>query len=227
MKNLYILLKIFLFSLAIPFFAGQACAQTASTNQLRVVIYGNDLTSDAYLPSDKTLRTQLEQKLRVAGFDVVVENINDPNLTTANAFMDINNVIGRAPDAVILQLGEADISLGLPAIRIFDNLMGIVKILKKKNIYVVAIGVKKPPRMEKSYAASVDKYFGKLKGYVTLLPLPLEKTSDTYSLTLGDGHHPNASGIASIVETLYPSIDTGLRWRIKVINEWRDNNNNF
>ncbi len=225
MKNIKILLFSLVFTAIAAFIRSDVVyAQSSSPNQLRIVIYGNDLTSNSYLPPDKTFSAQLGQRLRSGGFDVVVENVNDPDRTSVKALLNLDELVGRAPDLVILQLGEADVNLRLPMAAFCDNMIKIIKELKKRNVYVIIIGVKKTPRLEAQYSAEIDKNFSKLHGYAPVLMNPLEGAPDIQDLTLGDGHHPNARGIASIIDAIYPPIDAGLRWKIGIINEWRAKN---
>lgn len=188
---------------------------------LLVIIYGDELTSGKYLREDQSLAAQLEKKLRKVGFQVNVESMGAPELTTANALEKLNTILGKAPDLVILQLGETDIKRSLSPRDIRANLNNIIDKLKKNGIYVVLMGTKAPKYRGESYVQDIDKTFDRLKNSAALYPYTLEGIIGNEEMTLGDNYHPNAHGIEVIVNGIYPLVDAGLRWKLDAIVKWQ------
>ncbi len=203
-------------------FSSQAFAQLATADKLRIIVYGNDLVSGLYIRPEQSFGVQLQQKLRSSGFDVMIETFGNPNTTTADAVVEIESIVGKAPDLIILQLGEADIKRRLDPKAIGTNLNNIIEFIKAKNIYVVVMGTKVPPYSGKAYIEEVDGIFNGIKEKTSTYLNPMENIIGNQDMTLGDNYHPNSRGIKFIVDTIYPLVDTGLRWRIKVINELRN-----
>lgn len=217
MKILKLLLSFWILLISQPLQA----QEFSTTAKLRVVVYGNEMLSSSYISREYSFSQQLQQKLKISGFDAVVEEMCDPNMTTVDAIKNIDVLIGKAPDLVILQLGEADINRKYQARAIYDNFKMLIKQLKKQNIYVVLVGNKIPETYGTEYIKAMDKYYGLLKKNTTFYPYVLENIEGNHNLTLGDNVHPNSRGVDYLVNAIYPFIDTGLRWRIKFINDMR------
>jgi acyl-CoA thioesterase-1 len=219
MKMLKFLIVFFPFLLL----AIQASAQTGSSapHQLLVVIYGDTLTSTNYLPHDQTFPYQLEKRLRITGFEVKVVAMGDPEITTSTALEGINNLVGRAPDLVIVQLGETDMKRAFSHVGFYDNLLRIIKTLKQNGIYTIVMGTKSPAANGAEYSERINGYFKRIAISTPVYPYTLAGIAGVPDMTMGDNYRPNANGVTVMVNGIYGMVDTGLRWKLDMINKMR------
>lgn len=201
----------------------QASAQTGSSapHQLLVVVYGDILTSTNYLPHDQTFPYQLEKRLRITGFEVKVVAMGDPEFTTSTALERIDDLIGRAPDLVIVQLGETDMKRGFSHVGFYDNLLRIIQALKKNGIYTIVMGTKSPAFNGSEYAERIDTYFKRISAKTPVYPYTLTGIAGVPDMTMGDNYRPNANGVTTMVNGVYGMVDSGLRWKLDMINKIR------
>lgn len=207
-----ILLAFFL-SLCAP----AAYAEATLQQPLQVVVYGDALTAGEGLRPDQLFSAQLQSLLKASGFEVDVINMSDATQTTANARANLDTVIGKAPDMVIVQLAENDIKTGISATIIRDNLYKIVFPMQSKGIYVIVMGTRPSGKVSKEYAEHVATTFIELGKNAPLYPNTLAGIAGKTEMTLADGYLPNARGVELMVRGVYPAVDAGLRWKMKVI----------
>lgn len=216
------ILKILALICSFLFFVPQAMAQSfsSSSQQLLVVIYGDIITSNNYLPAEQTFPAQLEKRLRVTGFEVNVLAMGDSEFTSSTALEKLPSLVGAAPDVVIVQLGETDIKRNFSAFGFISNLQKIIDTLKSKGIYVIVMGAKIPESADVGYAKKINDFFNS-----TARKTPLYYTLDNVAgypeRTISDSYRPNAKGVEIMVNGIYIMVDTGLRWRLDVINKIR------
>ncbi len=217
------ILKFLAFICTFFLFTSQAVAQylSSSSQQLLVVVYGDVLTSNNYLPLEQRFPYQLEKRLRIIGFDVSVIAMGDSEFTTSAALEKLPNLIGASPDLVIVQLGETDIKRGFSSVGITTNLKTIIDTLQKKGIYVVVMGPKMPDINNIDYYHTISDFFIKLAKNTPLYPYTLQDIVGNSERTISDNYLPNSKGVEIMVNGLYITIDSGLRWRLEVINKIR------
>jgi acyl-CoA thioesterase I len=217
------ILKFLVFTCSFLFVTSQAAAQllTSSSQQLLVVVYGDVLTSNNYLPHEQTFPFQLEKRLRIIGFDVSVIAMGEPEFTTSAALERLPNLIGTSPDLVIVQLGETDIKREFSAIGIINNIKKIIDTLKKNGIYVIVMAPKMPETMDIDYNKKIIDFFTKMRKVTPLYPYTLADIAGNSERTISDNYLPNSNGVEVMVNGLYIMVDTGLRWRLDVINKIR------
>lgn len=216
-------LKFLVFTCSFLFVTSQAAAQflTSSSQQLLVVVYGDVLTSNSYLPHEQTFPFQLEKRLRIIGFDVSVLAMGETEFTTSTALEKLPNLIGISPDLVIVQLGETDIKREFSAVGIINNIKNIIDALKKSGIYVIVMAPKMPETMDTDYNKKIRDFYTKMSKYTPLYPYTLQDIAGNSERTISDNYLPNSNGVEVMVNGLYIMVDTGLRWRLDVINKMR------
>ncbi|MEK6747276.1 MAG: GDSL-type esterase/lipase family protein [Pseudomonadota bacterium] len=217
------ILKFLIFTCCFLFYTSQAVAQfvTSSSQQLLVVIYGDVLTSNSYLPVEQTFPHQLEKRLRTIGFDVSVLAMGETEFTTPAALEKLPNLIGISPDLVIVQLGETDLKREFSAIGITSNIKKIVDSLQKKGVYVIVMAPKMPTTSDAEYNKKIVDFFTKIGKTVPLYPYTLQDIAGNSERTISDNYLPNSNGVEVMVNGIYIAVDTGLRWRLDVINKLR------
>ena len=222
MKIIY---KFCLFLVMFAVFAQPSFAQLTpkmTQSQLRVVVYGDGITAGIGLPPEQKFNTKLEQKLKNDGFDVSVIDMSKEGLLVADALTNIDDVIGKSPDVVVLQLGETDVLRHLSHENLKSNLMEIVQKLQKKGIFVVVMGIKAPADTDADYAEKIRTIFVGYSGVSNIAPTypyALEGIAGNEQMTLSDGYHPNASGVEVMVAGIYKSVKDGLRWKQGVLQQ--------
>lgn len=215
----FIVLFSFLFSLVI--LPSEVWAGQRFSSPITVVVYGDGLTLGADLPEEQRFARQLENRLKQNDFDVTVISMGREGLLLVDAISEVEGVFGKSPDVVVLQVGETDILRQLSAEFFSENLRGIVNKLRKRGVYVVAMGTLPPPSASKEYAGTIKNIYSGWQGIKNIVPLypnTLAGISGNHDLTLADGYHPNARGVSVMVSGVYKMVEEGVRWKIGVLN---------
>lgn len=216
------ILKNLLFACWFLFLMPQAMAQSflSSSQQLLVVVYGDILTSNSYLPAEQTFPAQLDKKLKAIGFEVNVLAMGDSEFTSSTALEKLPSLVGAAPDVVIIQLGETDIKRNFSAFGFINNLQKIIDTLKSKGIYVIIMGARVPESADAAYAKKINEFLSST-ARKTPLYYTLDNVAGSPERTISDNYRPNAKGVEIMVNGVYIMVDSGLRWRLDVINKMR------
>lgn len=216
------------FAFILAFFL-MACPQNSWAEKVyHVVVFGDGITSGYQLQPQDAFPAQLEKKIRQAGYDQVkVFSLGDSSWTSAEATTHLQEVIDALPDVIIIQFGYNDSKRGVVAEATRSNLNIIVNGLKKTNAYIILAGTPAPEGVADSYRQAVEGNYYDIAGAaaVPLVPNILEGVANYPTMTMADGRHPNTVGVETMVENVFPFVDTGLRWRYDVylheINEER------
>lgn len=183
---------------------------------MRIVIFGDSLTSGYQLQPEEAFPSKLERKLREIGYqNIEVLNMSISGETSTGGAERIHSVLAKKPDIVMVELGANDVRRGINPNIIYRNLADILGKLLHENIYVILVGVRAPPNMEYTYTKQVENVYDKLAEFykVPFYPFVLEGIYEQPELNLADGFHPNAQGVTVMVENMYRMVDAGLRWR--------------
>lgn len=205
-----------------------AAPAAAQMRDVRVAVFGDSLTAGYRLQPEEAFPARLERKLKEVGFsNVSVINMSVPNDTTAGGLDRLHDLELQHPDIVIIELGTNDAMRGIQVKLIQQNLETMVEKLKPLNAYVVLIGARPPASLGADYAAQLDKAYRNIAQHYKLpfYPFVLEGVMGQQNLNLADGLHPNAKGVDVMVSRIYPLVDTGLRWKIQVLQYEQDYNN--
>jgi acyl-CoA thioesterase I len=183
---------------------------------IRVVVFGDSLTSGFQLQPEQAFPAKLDRKLKEYGFtNVIVTNMSVPGETTAGGLERVDSVVALRPDVVVLELGANDALRGINTGVIYNNLSGILSKLVQVRAYVVFVGIKAPSNMGYSYSAQLEQGYRTLaEAYKTAFyPFALEGVLGHPDLNLADGYHPNGRGVDVMVDRIYPLVDAGVRQR--------------
>ncbi len=188
-------------------FAG--AARPAQAAPLRLLAYGDSLFHGYGLPPDESLPAQLEAALLAEGRDVAVINGGNSGDTTAAGLARLEWTLGEPVDCVLLCLGANDGLRGLPPDEMEANLRAIVERLQAAGLPLLLAGMLAPRNWGADYAAEYDAVFPRLAADydLPLYPFLLEGVALDPALNQGDGIHPNAAGVAVIVERLLPQVE--------------------
>jgi acyl-CoA thioesterase I len=186
---------------------------------IRIIVFGDSLTSGYQLQPEQAFPAVLEQKLRSDGYDVSVLNMSIPGETTSGGIARINSVTRLKPDIVILELGANDALRGLQIEAINSNIYTMIDLMVRHGISVIVCGMKAPPNMGRAYASRFNKMLDHAANMAMVYPFMLEGVATVPQYNLADGYHPNANGVRVMVNNFYPYIIPVLRQRIKYLRD--------
>jgi acyl-CoA thioesterase-1 len=174
-----------------------------------IVVLGDSLTAGLGLPEDQAFPAQLERALRAKGQDVRVANAGVSGDTAANGLERFDWAVPQDTSAVIVELGANDALQGLPPQATKKALEEIIKRLQAKGLPVLLAGMEAPRNLGKEYVEEFSAVYRDLAAHynVVFYPFFLEPIATDTSLFQGDGLHPNAQGVAKIVDGILPRVE--------------------
>ncbi|MFD1746377.1 arylesterase [Rhizobium helianthi] len=185
----------------------------AQAKTLQIVGFGDSLMAGYQLASSESYTAQLEAALKAKGHDVSIANAGVSGDTTSGGLARLDWSVPDGTDAVILELGANDALRGVSPEETEKNLDAMLARLKERNIPVLLAGMMAPPNMGGDYAQRFNGIYQKLsqKYGVPLYPFFLDGVVTQANLQLEDGMHPNAKGVAVMVERSLPTVETFLK----------------
>ncbi len=188
--------------------AASLSRDTGAANEFVIVAFGDSLTAGYGLSAANAFPVRLEVALRQAGKQVRVINGGVSGDTTAGGRARLDWVLADNPDAAIVELGANDALRGIDPDEASRNLSAIVGELKKRNVRVLLTGMLAPPNLGSRYTESFNAIFPDLAAEhdVMLYPHFLDGVAAMPALNQQDGMHPNASGVAVIVDRILPYV---------------------
>lgn len=190
-----------------------------SATPVTVLALGDSLTAGYGLPPDQGLVPQLQGWLTAHGAEVSIVNAGVSGDTTAGGLSRTDWSLTPEVQAVMVNLGGNDMLRGIDPATSRANLDGILAKLKAKNLPVILVSLRAPGNYGAAFKRDFDAMYGDLaQKYGTLLadnyffPLIDQKTAllDP-ALMQADGIHPNAKGVARVVEVLGPQVQALLQ----------------
>ncbi|MEP1201481.1 arylesterase [Tateyamaria sp.] len=191
------------------------CASVAWSEEVTIAALGDSLTQGYGLPAEQGFVPQLEQWLQDQGRDATVINAGVSGDTTAGGLSRVDWTLSPDVDALIVTLGGNDLLRGIDPEVSRGNLDGILNAASGAGVEVLLVGMQAPGNYGPEYKAAFDSMYPDLaEGYGTLYAESFFEGlggAGTDPATLGDfmqadGIHPNASGVALIVEGLGPFV---------------------
>ncbi len=181
-----------------------------------VVVFGDSLYAGYRLGPKEGFAPQLQAALAQAGVVAKVHNAGVSGDTTAAGKIRLAFVLdnlARKPDLLVLGLGGNDMLRGIKPAETRANLTAMMDDLNKRGIPVIMTGMLASPNMGADYADAFNPIFPALaKQYkVPLYPFFLDGVVTDKTLMLDDGIHPNAKGVALIVEGITPLVEGALK----------------
>ncbi len=191
------------------------CASVAWSEEVTIAALGDSLTQGYGLPAEQGFVPQLEQWLQDQGQDATVINAGVSGDTTAGGLSRVDWTLTPDVDALIVTLGGNDLLRGIDPEVSRANLDGILNAASGAGVEVLLVGMQAPGNYGPEYKAAFDAMYPDLaEAYGTLYAESFFEGlggAGTDPATLGDfmqadGIHPNASGVARIVEGLGPFV---------------------
>lgn len=185
-----------------------AFANNTADREKRLLVLGDSLTSGYGLAIDASFPAQLERALRKEGHAVTVINAGVSGDTTAGGLARLSWSLASSPDLVLVELGGNDALRGLPPEQTYANLDALLKQLEQAGIPVLLTGMQAPRNLGEDYTSAFDRLYPLLaaKYKIPFYPFFLEGVVNMPNLNQIDGIHPNAAGVAVVVEKILPTV---------------------
>lgn len=192
-------------------FAG-AGAANAQDKAINLVGFGDSLMAGYQLAPSESYTAQLEAALKAKGQNVTITNAGVSGDTTSGGLARIDWSVPDGTDGVILELGANDALRGIAPEQSEKNLDAMLARLKERGIPVLIAGILAPPNMGGDYAEKFNPIYKRLsdKYGAPLYPFFLDGVVTVNGLQLEDGMHPNAKGVAVMVEHSLPVVEAFL-----------------
>ncbi|WP_299685788.1 arylesterase [uncultured Tateyamaria sp.] len=197
-------------TIVLAFWAGMAAAE-----DIVIAALGDSLTQGYGLPAEEGFVPQLEGWLQAQGENVRVINAGVSGDTTAGGLSRVDWTLTPDVDALIVTLGGNDLLRGLPPEASRANLDGIVSAATARGVAVLVIGMQAPGNYGPDYKAAFDAMYPDIAETYDALYLDSFFTglggagvdpSSLRALLQPDGIHPNAAGVARIVDGVGPVV---------------------
>jgi acyl-CoA thioesterase-1 len=181
---------------------------TAARPPIKIVAFGDSLTSGHRLPRDQAYPAVLEALLKDAGVQVAVVNHGVSGDTTSGAVRRLDAALAERPDILIVAFGANDGLRGVPVAEVTANLDRVIGTAKAGGIAVLLVGMEALPLHGWPYTVEFHKLFPALAARhgVPLVPFMLQGLFGNRALMSPDGVHPNAAGARVIATNLLPYV---------------------
>ncbi|MEO1689424.1 MAG: arylesterase [Pseudomonadota bacterium] len=187
---------------------------------MTIAALGDSLTHGFGLPPAEAFPAQLQDWLQARGHDVTVMNAGVSGDTTAGGLARLDWTLSADVDAVIVELGGNDLLRGIDPAASRANLDGILAELSSRGLPALVAGLPAPLNYGPDYKRDFDGMFPELAAQYDALHYEnfmqaitpdgldtAEARSQALTLMQSDGIHPNAEGVAKIVEDIGPYVE--------------------
>jgi len=190
------------------------CGFAATAEPVVIAALGDSLTQGYGLIEDDGLVPQLDRWLDAQGADVRLINAGVSGDTTAGGASRVEWTLTPEVDGMIVALGGNDLLRGIAPEVSRANLDKILNAADKAEVEVLLVGMEAPGNYGPDYKQAFDSMYPELaQKYDTLFVdsffVGLEAEGDPGAVSQymqSDGIHPNAQGVALIVENLGPTV---------------------
>ncbi|HWJ72197.1 MAG TPA: arylesterase [Kaistia sp.] len=176
---------------------------------VRILALGDSLTAGYGLGPEDGFTAQLERALKAKGLDVTIINAGVSGDTAEGGLARLDWALGDGADAAIVELGANDMLRGMDPASTRKALDAILARLSEKKIPILLAGMRAAPNLGPDYGARFDAIYPELATQygAILYPFFLDGAAAQSALLQADGLHPNAKGVALIVERMLPSVE--------------------
>ena len=174
-----------------------------------IVVLGDSLTAGLGLPQDQAFPTQLEAALKARGTEVTIVNAGVSGDTAVAALKRLDWALPEDASAVIIELGGNDALQGIPPEGTKAALETIIEKIKVRGLPILLAGQEAPRNMGKDYVDAFRALYVDLaeRHGVIFYPFFLDGVALNDGLMQADAIHPNAKGVAVIVENMLPQVE--------------------
>jgi acyl-CoA thioesterase-1 len=184
-------------------------AAAQAPREVRILALGDSLTAGYGLARPDGFVPQLQAALRAKGVPATVLDAGVSGDTTAGGRARLDWALADRPDVVIVALGGNDLLRGLDPAATYANLNDILTRLAARNIPVLLAGMLGPRNLGAEFVTAFEGAYQRLarEHDVVFYPFFLDGVAGEAALNQPDGIHPNARGVAVMVERIMPSVE--------------------
>jgi acyl-CoA thioesterase-1 len=185
-----------------------ADGRPAPATPLKIVAFGDSLTSGHRLPRREAYPAQLEADLRAAGVPATVLNHGVSGDTSAGGVRRLEAALAEQPQILIVAFGANDGLRGVPVTQLRANLERIISAAQARGVSVLLCGMEALPLYGWQYTLDFHQMFPEVAGkyHVPLVPFMLNGVLGNPDLMTSDGVHPNAAGARMMAENILPYV---------------------
>jgi acyl-CoA thioesterase-1 len=186
----------------------RAPAAALNTSAVKIVAFGDSLTSGHRLPRTDAYPAVLERSLQEAGFPFTVINHGISGDTTGGALRRLDAALAERPRILIVAFGANDGLRGVPVKQVRENLEKIIERAQDREVKVLLVGMEALPLYGWQYTIDFHNLFPELadKYDVPLVPFMLNGVLGNPDLMSPDGLHPNAAGARLIAANIWTEL---------------------
>jgi acyl-CoA thioesterase-1 len=192
----------------------------AQAEEVVIAALGDSLTQGYGLPAEEGFVPQLQAWLDAEGVEAKIVNAGVSGDTTAGGRARVDWTLTPEVDAMIVTLGGNDMLRGLDPAQARGNIDDILAAAKRAEVEVLLVGMSAPGNYGAGYKADFEALYPDLAeahgtqfypDFFTGLLAEEKGAASARSETIqryfqGDGIHPNAEGVALIVEDIGPAV---------------------
>jgi len=174
----------------------------------RLAVLGDSLAAGYGVTLEDAFPARLERALAAEGIACEVLNAGVSGDTSAGGLGRIDWVLGDDPTHLLVELGGNDALRAIPVDTLESNLAGIIERAQEEGVSVKLAGMLAPPNLGARYTDAFAAVYAELarRYEVPLYPFFLDGAIEDPALMQPDGIHPNAEGVAVIVERILPYV---------------------
>ena len=195
--------RLFVLGLLASFCAasGHAYADTK-----RLMIFGDSLVAGYGLSAEEGFTGQLQTRLEDEAMAIEVINAGVSGDTSAGGLARLNWSLAEKPDYILIVLGGNDLLRGINPADTRQNLDQILATVQALGVQTFLAGMLAPVNLGPEYGAEFNLIYPELaKKYDTgFYPFFLKDVALVPKLNQRDGLHPNAEGVAKIIDEMMP-----------------------
>ena len=186
-----------------------------AAQEVVIAALGDRLPQGYGLVQEEGFVPQLQAWLDAQGAEVRLINAGVSGDTTAGGLSRVAWTLTPEVDGMIVALGGNDLLRGLAPEVSRGNIEGILQVADESDVEVLLVGMEAPGNYGPDYKQAFDAMYGELaEQHGTLyggrffdgLQADSGNPASVLALMQPDGIHPNAEGVARIVETLGPQV---------------------
>ena len=193
-------------------------AGPVAAEDVTIAALGDSLTQGYGLVPEDGFVPQLQDWLRARGHAVTVVNAGVSGDTTAGGLARVGWTLTPEVDAMIVALGGNDLLRAIAPEASRANLEGILQAAQTAGVAVLLVGMQAPGNYGPEFKLAFDAMYPELAAahgalHVDSFLGALTQAAETdragamAAYMQGDGIHPNAAGVALIVEALGPAVE--------------------
>lgn len=180
-----------------------------------IAALGDSLTAGFGLPAEEGFVPQLSRWLAQRGVDARLVNAGVSGDTTAGGLARIDWTLTEEVDAVILALGGNDLLRGIDPAVSRQNLRDILSRIDERGLPVLLIGIDAPSNYGAEFEAEFEGMYAELArefeaelypDFFAGIAATGDRATALKKYIQPDGIHPNAAGVALMVEDVGPAV---------------------